>query len=282
MDAMIRNIVVGYDDTRCAQVAVEQAVDIAEVTDGRVHLVLITEQMAPLWELGPANPEAPPVVREYESPEDRWAADELDQSTAARIEAATTVCEKVGVPHTVTRLYGHPTDRLVRRGWLADLMVIGRGPGACRTEPGKLGPIARQVLLRTVTPTLLCDIDHVPLTRALLLYEQSEAGGRALARAGELCSLMNMELDVIVAHPDRRAGEKVLGEAGFALRSFHVDGDSAVFAGTPADAVRSEATIGKAGLVIMPQPPKPVWSWQTPSALRSATALSGAMVMVVP
>jgi nucleotide-binding universal stress UspA family protein len=286
---MIRNIVVGHDETRTAQVAVEQAVDIAEATEGRVHLVIVTQHVAPAVDLavtgdvgGFGAPVSPPAIPEYASPEDRLAQDELDRSAYEEATSAVEQCEKAGVAHTVSRLYGNPADRLVQRGMLADLLVVARGSVGFKTEGARLGMMARQVLLRAVTPTLLCDVDYVPLREGLLLYEPTEPGGRTLARAGELCSYLNMSLTVVVAHPDRHSAERIMRDACTALRSYHVEVECVAFSGSAADAVRTEATQRKAGLVVMPQPRRPVWSWQTPSALGSATSLPGAMVMVVP
>jgi nucleotide-binding universal stress UspA family protein len=286
---MIRNIVVAYDDTRTAQVAVEQAVDIAEATAGRIHLTVVAHQTAPAVDLsatgdmtGLGGPPPPPAIPEYTSPEDRLTQDELDRSAYDEAFSAVEQCEKAGVAHTVSRLYGSPADRLVRRGMLADLLVVGRGAAGFKADGPRLGTMARQVLLRSVTPTMLCDVDYVPLREGLVLYEPTEAGGRALARAGEFCSYLNMSLTVVAAQPERRAGERALREACAALRSYHVDADCVAFAGSAADAVSAEAMQRKAGLVVMPQPRRPMWSWQTPSALSSATSLPGALVMVVP
>ena len=286
---MIRNIVVAYDDTRTAQVAVEQAVDIAEATAGRIHLTVVAHQTAPPVELGAptdltglAGPLPPPAMPEYASPEDRLSQDELDRNAYDEAITAVEQCEKAGVAHTVSRLYGSPADRLVRRGMLADLLVVGRGAAGFKADGARLGTMARQVLLRSVTPTLLCEVDYVPLREGLVLYEPTEAGGRALARAGEFCSYLNMSLTVVAAHPDRRSGEKTLREACAALRSYHLDGECVSFPGSAADALQTEASQRKAGLVVMPQPRRPRWPWQTPSALASATALPGALVMVVP
>jgi len=282
---MIRNIVVGYDDTRCSQIAAEQAVDIADATQGRLHFVMIAEQMIPTAELrlgtGP-SPDAAPAIVEYKSPEDRLASDETDMAGMTDVQAAGAMCEKAGLACTVTRLHGNPVERLVSRAALGDLLVVGRGTGRYRPEAGKLGSMARQILLRSPAPTLLCDVDHIPLRSALLLYEPTEAGGRAVARAGELCSYLNMALTVVTAHPDRRAGERMLRDVQAALRAYQVDVEYAAFPGSAADAVHSETAQRKAGLVVMPQPPRPMWSWQTPSALRSATSLPGALVLVVP
>ena len=286
---MIRNIVVAYDDTRTAQVAVEQAVDIAEATEGRIHLTVVAHQTTPSVDLatgpdlsGYGGPPPPPAIPEYASPEDRLSQDELDRNAYDEALTAVEQCEKAGVAHTVSRLYGSPADRLVRRGMLADLLVVGRGAVGFNTEGSRLGMVPRQVLMRSVTPTLLCDVDYVPLREGLVLYEPTEAGGRALARAGEFCSYLNMSLTVVAAHPDRRSGERTLRDACAALRSYHVDAECVSFPGSAADALQSEAAQRKAGLVVMPRPRRPLWSWQTPSALGSATSLPGALVMVVP
>jgi len=38
---MIKNILVGYDESRPAQVALAQAIDLAEATSGRVRLLVV-------------------------------------------------------------------------------------------------------------------------------------------------------------------------------------------------------------------------------------------------
>ena len=70
---MIKNILVGYDDSRPAQMALAQAVDLGEASSGRVHLLVVRsdeEEAAPQPELA-GEPEILEMVdRGLEEPAD--------------------------------------------------------------------------------------------------------------------------------------------------------------------------------------------------------------------
>ncbi len=280
---MIRNILVGHDASRSSEVAVAQALSLAEATGARIHLVTVAEDTdAPVEEelgpqaLDPVEAAMPPGEGE----------DEVEPALIpTNVEAIRRMCESRHIVCDHEVLFGtSPGARLIRRSWLVDLVVIGRCSGRSQGAPGRLGPTADFMARHFVTPTLICAREYLELRSVLVPYQAFLSDGRALAFAGELCEALNASLDLLVCDRDRRAAGTALEAAQEALRAYKIEGKRSVSLTSPADGLAKAAMEGETSLILVPGARKRPWGlpWAHNEVLWRALDLPNTAVLAYP
>jgi nucleotide-binding universal stress UspA family protein len=279
---MIRNILVGYDGSRSGMVAVEQAMGVADATDGRLHLATVVEASDSAaedellgGELDPVQAAMPP---DEEEPEEPLAAPPDIEEMKAACEDRHIVCEQATV------FSEGAGASLVRRSWLADLVVVDRSSAPGQAGAAELGPTARHLVNRLVSPTLVCARQYLHIRSALIVYQASVSSGRALSFAAELCEEMNASLDVLACDPDRRVAAAALEEARPALRGYHVEGEHSVSVNPPAEAMRNAAMEREVSVIIVPDARRHSWGlpWGRNEVLWRALEIPNTAVLAYP
>jgi nucleotide-binding universal stress UspA family protein len=280
---MPRNIVVGYDGSRSSNVAVEQAINLAELGDGRIYLATVTaateddlaaEVPGAERELGELAME--PMAGEANA-EDRDAVEHplsLDE-IHRRCQDLHIVCEE-------EHLFGrHAGARLLRRSWLAELLVIGRGD---ERRPGRPGANTTFLLSELVAPTLVCARQATEIRSVLISYKLSVRGGRALSFAARLCETLNAELEVLICEPKRSDAHDAREAAEKFLRAYRVESSTDVALSSPSESVQSAAMERESSLVIIPGAHKRnyLFPWQRNETLWRALEVPGAAVLAYP
>ncbi len=280
---MLRNIVVGYDGTRSSNVAVEQAMGLAEVCGGRLYLVTVstvTDEDLAEGAMG-GEPDiadmAMPPTPIGDEDEDRPAT-ELPLS----IDDIRVKCQDLHIVCEEERLVGRNAGgRLLRRSWMAELLVIGRGD---ERRPGVIGPNVTFLLSELVSPTLVCARQYVDIRSVLIPYKSSLSGGRALFFAGGLCETLNAELHVLVCEPRRSDAHRAVESAEKHLRAYRIESETDVSLTPPHEAVRSAAMDRDVSLVLVPGAHKRyyLFPWQRNETLARALDVPGAAVLAYP
>jgi nucleotide-binding universal stress UspA family protein len=277
----MKNILVGLDTSRRSQVAVEQALDLAAPLNARVHLLQAIEPAGPVAPLELGTPADPLAVIDRNSamasdPDDAPAPVKDDDDAAAAIR----LCHEANVPCTYQCPHGM-APRLLREHSIAmDLLVMGRRGTTARRA---VGATATAILAAPPAPVLMCREMPATVDRALLAYEPSAAGGRALKLAGSLCTELNIGLDVVVAGQGRREAARVLDQAMKVLRAYHVEGEQMQYQGKPAEALQTAALELASSIIVVPHHQSCPLVMRKPSeTVRAALDFPTAMALVVP
>ena len=278
---MIRNIAVGYDGSPAAQVALEQALDLAERAAARIHLVTAIEEVSPDSEQDVLS--APDVLDMLDSAESlAETPSEQGAVIPAFLEQARLKCQEAHISCTVRISHGQAARHLREHGWLVDLMVIGRCARRRHLRAGRIGRSAHQLLRTAQRPTLVCAREYIHIGSLMVVYEQSATGGRALAMAGELAATLNVPVDVVVAGRSRHTRERWMAQVRGALRAYHVEASIESSVAPPAQALTTLALDKNPSVVVLPQRRRLLGSWRLPTLYRTALQLPDTMVMVVP
>lgn len=280
---MLRNIVTGYDDSRSAAVAVEQAIQLAHLCGARLYLATVATVTDA--DLVPEIPGAEPDLAEIamgasERRRDDEDRDEMEPPLS--LDDIHRRCQELHVVCEDEQLFGrHPGARLLRRSWLAELLVIGRGD---ERRPGRPGPNTTFLLTELVAPTLVCARQYLEVRSVLIPYKLSVRGGRALAFAGRLCEALNARLEVLICEPSRTAAHNAREAAEKFLRAYRVDSTTEIALAPPQEAVRSAALERDSSLVIIPGAHKRnyIFPWQRNETLWRALEVPGAAVLAYP
>lgn len=274
----MKNILVGYDNSRWALIALEQAIGLASGLHARLHLLQAMEPVGPASEVADVAPSEDPL-----SYMDRMDAMMTEDDTPPLrdedLAAAVRMCEEAGV-HCVQHKQSGLAVRVLREYSPAmDLVVLGR-----RGTIGRrlVGSTASSVISRPIVPTLLCRDEQVAWRRLLLVFENSVTGGRAVKVAGTLASELNLGLDVVIADSDRERGRRTGEQAKMALRAYHVEGEFIYHEGRVAEALQSAALQLQSSVVIVPQGRTCAWPWSRSEAVRAAIEFPTALALVVP
>jgi nucleotide-binding universal stress UspA family protein len=278
---MIRNILVGYSGQRGAQLAFSHATDIARAATARIHIALVgalTEAETAAGSLTANDPEA----GGQSFPElPLLAEDDPAPMVPPAVGKLVEECGAEGIACTFNQYYGTPGARLLTLSRSYNLIVVGRRDDPRPAQGHPLGRTARHLVAHAGMPTLLTDREHLPLKSATLLYEPRFAGGRALALAGYLCSLLNISLNVTCTPYEETDAGQAEAEARSALRAYHVDGEFTRGHGAPSDALRNAALNWSDPLLVIPAPPRRLLS-SDPGIVRLAVSLPNTNVLLVP
>lgn len=279
---MIKNIILGYSNSRGAQVAFSQAVDIARPTKARLHVTII-EPLAAAEGQVTLKPDILADATAAALPDMMTPLHEPapDAAPTAELESVAETCRREEVFCTFNHHYGDPGMRLTQLGRLANLLVVARRdePRAAQAQPA--GRTARHLAAHATTPTLFTDREYLPPKSATLFYEPRQAGGRSLAVAGEIASLLNMALNVVClpyGEVDASAAEE---EARFALRAYHVDGEFLKASSSVAEALQNAALSWNDPFVILPAPPRKLL-FNSHQAVALALGLPNTNLLLVP
>jgi len=274
---MIKNILVGYDESRPAQVALAQAIDLAEATAGRVRLVVVRTEEGPAPQ--PELTAEPGIVDMVNVGLDK---DELETESAgvppfveeARMKlAAADVGGSIRVANG-----GQPAGCLREEADLADVLVVGRSRAH---SGGQVGRTTRNLLKSHLPcPLLMCTNQYLPITSMLLVYWPGPGSGRAVSLAGELAATLNIDLDTVVTAPGHRAPRRERARVASALLAYHTEGEVIATAEAAAQAVFMAGL--RPSLLVIPEPSLPRWPWQLAPLYSSALELPETLLLIVP
>jgi len=129
--------------------------------------------------------------------------------------------EAAGLPGSGRMVEGLVVPELARAAADADLVFLGlHGTGAGRGKA--LGSHADALVRRLGVPALLSPADGAPLRHPVAGFDGSERATRALRSAAEICSALDLPLDVITVAASREEAEARRLAAAKALEGFTV------------------------------------------------------------
>lgn len=248
---MIKNIVVGYDGSPPAQVALEQALDLAEAGLARIHLVAAIEEFGSDSEEDMLT--RPDVLDILDAANDLGQEPSGERTTVpGYLEQARLRCQEAHISCTVSVGHQRAAGYLREYSWLADLLVVGRYSRR-QLKAGKIGRSAQQLLQTAQRPTLVCAQEYIGVTSLVVVYEQSAVGGRTLAMAGELGTKLNIPLDILVAGHGRQTLRRWLAAARSTVQAYGVESNLESSTAPVSQALTTLALDRSPGIVVLPQ-----------------------------
>lgn len=248
---MTRSLLVAYDGSHGARVALQHAVDVASRCEGRIVLLTgtrATESDADLLQNGQPDPVA--LAQDLPDPdEDTAFALEMDET----LNQATEICRELTVRCVACPAYGDVTAALIQRSSLSDLVFIGRDASPGPTA--QVAPVrtARRVATGAYCPVIVTPRQYDPLRSAVAVCPATGAGARVLKSAVELAGLLQIKLEALVVAPDPRAVQRWARE----VKRYIVDHgqDASVVVRTPPLAQQLATMLGgrQSPLVVVPR-----------------------------
>ena len=220
---MLRNLLCCVDGSRHSESGLRHAVNLAARSAGRVELLHVVADTATADDELLQMPsllvaESPPDVPE-ELPPPGEGVNRPEQMLGRMVE----ICRGAQVGWTISSLPGEPVDRILQRGRVADIVVIGRqGADRAGREP-RIGSVTRRVIARAEQPLLVATGTFTEPHTVLVPYARTREAGRALRLAAEIVTHLDASLVVMAATEDSVKAEQALGEAEEYLRAYRLE-----------------------------------------------------------
>jgi nucleotide-binding universal stress UspA family protein len=276
---MTKSLLVAYDGSHGARVALQHAVDLARRSEGRITLMTVgrsaTDGRAPL-----ADDAVDPVALAAEAPgapdEDAALADP-DGSLSEAIE----VCRELTVRCLARPTYGDLAGALARASCFSDLIFIGRDAAA---EPGLSGQSARsarRVAMVARCPVVVTPRQYLPIRSVMSVCLSGGASACTLRAGSALASLLQVKLEALLIAAEQDAAAYATRE----LRRYLVDhghsSEVSVRKPPARDALVTALTERVSPLVVVPRGSR--WDWLLrQDALSGALEVLGATIVVTP
>lgn len=216
---MIKSLVVAYDGSQGAGIALQHAVDVAKRSEGRITLLTVSRtadnEAAALYEpivdpaalaSEPSHPDSEPAVE--------WDTD-------AVLGDAVELCRKLTVRCVARPAHGDLAAALLRASRFADLVFIGRDALAQPALPGRSARSARSVAAQAWCPVVVTPRQYQPVRSvvAACLIERPLAS--TVRTGSELAHLLQVKLETLLvgsdderALPVARSLKRYLGDHG--------------------------------------------------------------------
>jgi nucleotide-binding universal stress UspA family protein len=220
---MLKNILVFLDGGEESQQGLPAAVNLAQLTAGRIRGLFVKK--IELLEIGllPPSPDlggAPPVMLD---PDLLATLEKEKDDTARRLaEIFTTVIGPLSDGLQVVR--GEVVEELAQASHTADLVVMGRNRLASGDRSDWLSDITRLMLKRSWAPVLLPGSHPLTLLQGpfLLAYDASLAANRTLRQLARLAALTQAPMTVLSVGPSETTGPW-LEEARYYCKPYNLD-----------------------------------------------------------
>jgi len=276
---MIKSLLVAYDGSHGARVALQHAVDIARRSEGRITLVTVgrtaTEDRAPLAD-GTVDPVALAAEAPRESEEEAPAGD-----ADAALTDAVEVCRELTVRCLARPAYGDLPTALARASSFSDLIFIGRDAAAEPGSPRQSARSARRVAMMARCPVVITPRQYQPIRSVVAACMSGRAGACTMRVGSELASLLQVKLEALLIAAEQDAAAHALRE----LRRYLVDqGHSSeviVRKSPERDALIASVGDRQSPLVVVPRSGR--WDWlMRRDGLSAALEVLSATIVVTP
>ncbi len=206
---MMKTIIVGVDGSAYSEVALQHAVEIADLAQAEVvGLAGVAEDVNGEEPLSEHSVEEIEGLEALPTTVVEWFRRSLD-------DCAET-CRTVSVPFAARMLAGHPGRVLTREAQAADMLVVGcKGRRDNATE--LLGHTTRHLIRSCIKPVLITRGEHRPIRRALVGYDGSPTSGHALEWVADLAAAGGWQVAIVTgAMPESELAEGVRRAADLA------------------------------------------------------------------
>ena len=205
---MIRSLLVAYDGSHGARVALQHAVDLARCCEGRVVLVTVgatTPDDASL--LGGSGVDPVALAAEVQGdPEGPAAGAEAD----AVLSEAVELCRELTVRCLARPAYGDLPTAMARASRFSDLAFIGRDAVGEAGSIGRSAWSARRVAMMARCPVVVTPRQYQPTRSVIAVCPGDAARACTIRVAGELARLLQVKLEaLLVAAEHEAAGPSV-------------------------------------------------------------------------
>jgi len=198
---MIKSLLVAYDGSHGARVALQHAVDLARSSEGRILLLTVgaaESDDAALLSNGGVDPVALAAD----------VSDEVPDATAglpaeAVLSEALEVCRELTVRCLARPAYGQVAAALTRASRFSDLLLIGRDALA---EPGAFGrsaQSARRVAASASCPVAVAPRQYQPVRSVIAVCPGEGADATSVRTACELARLLQVKLEALLIAADQ-------------------------------------------------------------------------------
>ncbi|MBM3499261.1 MAG: universal stress protein [Armatimonadetes bacterium] len=276
---MMKSLLVAYDGSHGARVALQHAVDLARRSEGRITLMTVsrtpTDERAAVAESG-VDPVALAAEGAREGEEDALAPD-----ADGVLSDAVEVCRELTVRCLARPAYGDLPTALARASGFCDLIFIGRDAAAEPGVPGLSARSARRVAMAARCPVIVTPRQYQPVRSVVSVCLSGGTSACTLRAGSALAGLLQVKLDALLIAGEQDAAAHATRE----LKRYLVDHGHGAAVAVRKPPVRDAllAAIGdrQSPLVVVPRAGR--WdALMRRDGLSAALEVLGATIVVTP
>lgn len=221
----MKAIMVGVDGSPQSRVALQHAIEIAQLADaGVVGVASVFGDFDGEAEADEHDVQEREGLEHLPTAAINWFREALDECGQA--------CAVADVEFAARLLAGNPAKVLVEEAQSVDMVVIG-ATGRRDGHTELLGQTATRVIRNCIKPVLVTREKHLPISRVMVGYDGSPASGHAVEWAADLACVGGWKVAIVTgAMPESSLAEgaeyaaKLVGTRGIEAETMLVTGDA--------------------------------------------------------
>ncbi|HJN15000.1 MAG TPA: universal stress protein, partial [Armatimonadota bacterium] len=191
---MIRSLLVAYDGSHGARVALQHSVDLASPSQARVVLLTVGGAESDADGLAGNGVDLVALAEDAASDDSLATGNDPDQV----VQEAVTVCRDLVVRCVARPAYGDVASALIAGSRLSDLVLVGRDAFESAGGADVAARTARRVAGHAESPVVVTPREYNPVRSVIAACPPSDVGARALRTAAELASILQLNVEALV------------------------------------------------------------------------------------
>lgn len=156
------------------------------------------------------------------------------------LEDFSRACREADIRHETSLQVGIVSAEICELARTSDLVVLGKRGVNRHFSTGLLGGVTESVARQCPRPIFMAPLEFVEPGKALLAYDGSQRAGSAMHVAAEVCTLLELPLDVVTVSLEEDRGEEIADEARRYLASYPITTEVRVVEGHAYEAIPAE------------------------------------------
>lgn len=173
----------------------------------------------------------------------------LEEKCDKLLAKCSEMLKKENVSFETEKLLGSPSDLILERSLITDLLVIGKRGEFARWDTKALGVTVEAVSRNTHKPLLVATNKYTPIKKIVVGYDGSDHANCALQYVGHLAENLKADVSIRCITEDQDLGRHCCDEAQSYLSNYKIKIDTDISSGNPDEVLVHLAQSNKYDLI---------------------------------
>lgn len=246
---MIKSMLLPVDGSVYTDAQVKCAIKMAKSFKAKIRLLSVVDVRIFEWATVSGAEGFVPVVPSTAYKEESKKM--LDSKADAVLEKCVSMVESAKVSYDVEKIHGSPSDIILEKIPLVDLLIMGRRGEFAKWRKKLFGATLDAVIRQWNKPLLTTPQKFKPITNILVAYDGSEKANKALQLAGFFAQNLKSKIAILSISHHQKRRQKFLDEASEYLEPYGLDVELIGVGGQPEKEITRVSGEMKCGLIMM-------------------------------
>ncbi len=228
---MFKNIMLAVDGSTYTDSVLAHGIELARAFHSRLQVITVADIRVFEWATAIGADGFVPIVPSgiYQDESRKL----MEEKCHKVLEKCAEVITKENIEFETEKVVGAPTDSILERSQLADLVIMGKRGEFARWDKKRLGATVESVSRSIRKPILVVKKEYRPIKRILVGYDGSEHANKALQCVGNIGEATMAKVTVLHITDDRELGVQYCKEAERYLKSYKITVGIEMISGIP-------------------------------------------------